>query len=409
MADSKAVSIVIPTYNRRDRLERVLTALDRQSDPESFEAIIVDDGSSDGTAAWLENRSYRFELRAIRQDNAGPAKARNTGLYAAKGTLILFVDDDVEPSEDLVGEHLRSHANEKDLVVMGPLASLPHYRQPWVAWEQAKLEKQYAAMLRGDWEPTFRQFWTGNASVAREHVAAVGVSTRRLARRRRELGYRLHQRGLKFRFNAKARGVHHVERSLEGWIKAHLSYGKIEPELFSRPAMVRIFEVLGGNWSRLHPATRWLVMRCLESPRNHAAATSVLQHVLKLQEATQAPIASEKVCGALANLFYWRGCAEAVGPERARQLCAAATSSPRELAGLSHPLGRTPCSRLLKLAPASITVSRQWPPIEQPRLSQSCVPSPSSRLCPLPVPARAPSPGTTSCPGRSGELRAANT
>ena len=291
------------------------------SDSRELRGIIVDDGSSDGTAAWLENRSYRFELRAIRQDNAGPAKARNTGLYAAKGTLILFVDDDVEPSEDLVGEHLRSHANEKDLVVMGPLASLPHYRQPWVAWEQAKLEKQYAAMLRGDWEPTFRQFWTGNASVAREHVAAVGgFDTSLLRGEDVELGYRLHQRGLKFRFNAKARGVHHVERSLEGWIKAHLSYGKIEPELFSRLGDGQDLEVLGGNWSRLHPATRWLVTRCLESPRSHAAATSVLQRVLKLQEATQAPIASEKVCGALANLFYWRGCAEAVGPERARHI-----------------------------------------------------------------------------------------
>jgi GT2 family glycosyltransferase len=321
LVDTKAVSIIIPTYNRRDRLERVLAAFDRQGEPTLFEAIVVDDGSSDGTAEWLASRSYRFELRAIRQENGGPAKARNTGVHAARGTLLLFVDDDVEPSEDLVGEHLRSHAKEKDVVVMGPLASLPHYRQPWVAWEQARLEAQYAAMLRGDWAPTFRQFWTGNASVAREHVLAVGgFDTSYLRGEDVELGYRLHQRGLEFRFNPTARGLHHVERSLEGWVKAHLSYGKIEPELFSRLGDDQDLEVLGANWSRLHPATRWLVERCIDRPSRHAAAASMLQRVLKLQEATQTPIGAQEVCGALANLLYWRGCADAVGTQRARQI-----------------------------------------------------------------------------------------
>ena len=319
--DKKAVSIVVPTYNRRDRLGRVLAALDRQADPTSFEAVIVDDGSTDGTTAWLENRAYRFALRSIRQENGGPAKARNTGVYAASGTILLFLDDDVEPTDDLVGEHVRSHARERNIVVIGPLASLPHYKQPWVTWEQDKLEAQYAAMLRGDWAPTFRQFWTGNASVAREHVvAAGGFNVSYLRGEDVELGYRLHQMGLGFRFNPTARGLHHVERSLDGWVKAHVSYGKIEPELFSRLGKDQDLEVLGGNWSRLHPATRWLVERCFDSPRNHAAASALLQRLLKLQEMTQTPIASGKVCGALANLCYWRGCAEAIGPDRARQI-----------------------------------------------------------------------------------------
>jgi hypothetical protein len=126
--------------------------------------------------------------------------------------------------------------------------------------------------------------------------------------------------GLTFRFNPAARGLHHVERSLDGWVKAHVSYGKIEPELFSRLGKDQDLEVLGANWSRLHPATRWLVERCFDSPRNHAAASSLLQRLLKLQEMTQTPIASDKVCGALANLCYWRGCAEAIGPDRARQI-----------------------------------------------------------------------------------------
>jgi hypothetical protein len=78
--------------------------------------------------------------------------------------------------------------------------------------------------------------------------------------------------------------------------------------------------VLGTNWSRLHPATRWLVAACLDSPRGHAAASSLLSGLLKLEEATQTPIAAQKMCGALANLLYWRGCAEAIGSDRARRI-----------------------------------------------------------------------------------------
>src|SRR6266542_585600 len=172
---SVKLSIVIPTYNRRERLARVMAALDEQSmDPGDFEVVIVDDGSSDGTSDWLKNQHRRYVVRAIRQDNAGPARARNTGVAAAAGELLLFLDDDVEPSARLLEEHRRSHGSETHLAIIGPLGSLPSYGQPWVAWEQAKLEAQYAAMLRGDWEPSFRQFWTGNASIRKEHVVAAG-------------------------------------------------------------------------------------------------------------------------------------------------------------------------------------------------------------------------------------------
>jgi hypothetical protein len=283
--------------------------------------VVVDDGSSDGTAEGLGTQKFGFELRVIRQKNSGPARARNAGVDAAQGRLLLFLDDDVEPTDVLVTEHLKSHELDDHLVVMGPLASLPHYRQPWVAWEQAKLEAQYASMLRGDWAPTFRQFWTGNASLGRQHVVAAGkFNTDYLRAEDVELGYRLHVRGLKFRFNPAAKGFHHVERSLDGWMTAHRSYGRLEPEIFSRFGESGLDEYLGGNWSRLHPATRWLVRGCLDHPRRHDAASFALQRLLKLEEATGRPLASDKACGALANLLYWRALSEAIGTERARQI-----------------------------------------------------------------------------------------
>ena len=140
MSASFALSVVTPTFNRKRSLRRLLTALQRQTvDPKTFEVVIVDDGSKDGTAESLESETFGFGLKLCRQQNSGPARARNRGIEEAQGKLVLFLDDDVEPAPSLIEEHLRSHAAEAaELVVIGPLSSLPHYAQPWVAWEQAK-------------------------------------------------------------------------------------------------------------------------------------------------------------------------------------------------------------------------------------------------------------------------------
>jgi glycosyltransferase involved in cell wall biosynthesis len=314
-----SVSVVVPTYNRQGALGRVFDALDAQaSDQRGFEVVVVNDGSTDGTRAWLDAQRRGFELRVIHQQNSGPAHARNAGVEAARAPLILFLDDDVEPSRELIREHIASHEQEADLVVMGPMASLPSYRQAWVAWEQAKLERQYTAMTRGDWQPTFRQFWTGNASVRREHVQAVGGFNPDFLRAEDvELGHRLHQRGLKFRFNPRARGLHHAQRSLASWERMHQSYGELEVRIFGMWDEAKLIQVLGDNWARLHPATRWLVRQGLESPRRHAALKLALRRWLELGNRLARPMPSEHVCSLLANLIYWRASVGALGPARA--------------------------------------------------------------------------------------------
>ena len=71
-------SVVMPSYNRRPILQRVLAAWEHQEPYDlPFEVVIVDDGSSDGTAEWLaEQRPERFRLRRAVQTNSGPARAR---------------------------------------------------------------------------------------------------------------------------------------------------------------------------------------------------------------------------------------------------------------------------------------------------------------------------------------------
>lgn len=316
---AKRLSVVIPTFNRRERLERVLVALERQTTPCSeFELVVVDDGSSDGTTDALKSRTTPYTLQALRQDNAGPARARNAGVAAAAGEIILFIDDDVEPVPELIAEHLRMHAAEPDIVVIGPLASLPHYDQPWVAWEQAKVEAQYRAMERGDWAPGFRQFWTGNASLARRHILdAGGFDPTYLRAEDVELGVRLAERGLGFRFNPAARGLHFAERSLEAWERVHESYGRAEVEIFNKLGPDALLETLAANWQRLNPATRWLVKRCLGHPTRYSAARLVLRSHLQLAKQLRVQLMSEQVCSVLANLLYWDASVAALGPSRA--------------------------------------------------------------------------------------------
>lgn len=91
-------SIVIPTYNRQDRLNSLLQSLSQLSYPhDRFEVIVVDDGSHTSLEPIVEPFKAHFSLNFIRQPNAGPASARNRGAAAAKGEYLVFTDDDCQP------------------------------------------------------------------------------------------------------------------------------------------------------------------------------------------------------------------------------------------------------------------------------------------------------------------------
>lgn len=92
-----SVSVIIPTYNGAARISHCLQALQKQAAGRNVEILVVDDGSTDSTAAVVA----RFPgVRLIRQTNAGPAAARNHGAREARGEIILFTDDDCVPMPD---------------------------------------------------------------------------------------------------------------------------------------------------------------------------------------------------------------------------------------------------------------------------------------------------------------------
>jgi len=101
-------SVVVPAYNAERTVGRCLEALAAQSIPqEDYEVLVIDDGSTDGTARVVESFSNKLTLRFEGQPNSGPAAARNRGARAAEGEIILFTDSDCVPTQNWIEEMVR--------------------------------------------------------------------------------------------------------------------------------------------------------------------------------------------------------------------------------------------------------------------------------------------------------------
>lgn len=314
MTTNPTISVVVPTFNRRERLQRTLQSLADQVIDVSFEVVVVSDGSSDGTDDDLRSGATPLEVVPRHQANQGPAAARNLGFETACGDIVVFIDDDMVADPDLLQQHLDAHRRLGDkAVVIGPMLDAPdHHYSAWVAWEQRMLAKQYRAMMTGQYSATSRQFYTGNASLRREHlVEAGGFDTRFRRAEDVELAFRLEALGLTFEFVPEAAGYHYAERSYESWEAAAHAYGAND---------VRFRNELGdgtGAWSvgekyqRQHLAVRMLVRILLSVPPLRRWSLSALRYgVLRSDGLTRM---NRAALSAIYATEYFAGAVEELG------------------------------------------------------------------------------------------------
>lgn len=216
LPSSPRLSVVIPTYNRWEALRLTLEALGRQT-LKGFQVVLVDDGSSDGTAenlaAWVQPRTLPFELTFLRQVNAGPAAARNRGLQAVTGDLVVFLGDDTIPQPDFLEAHLRAQQSQAEPCAIVGLTLWDHSRMrvtPFLRYVNL-WGAQFAYGLFADGEEmTFTCFYTSNLSLPRALLEDQRFSEvfTRAAWEDAELGYRLCRQGVRILHCTKARTYH---------------------------------------------------------------------------------------------------------------------------------------------------------------------------------------------------------
>lgn len=212
------LSVVIPTYNRKDTLRKTLAAYCSQSAPEEIlEILVVDDGSTDGTDSVVAQSSVGspIPIRYLRQDNRGIASARNHGIRETRGAIILFGDDDVIPTTNLVSEHVAWHRNypEASVGVLGHVCWSPEvHPTPFMNWLGLDgVLFEYRVLSRG-MQVGFAHCYFNNTSLKIGFLRETGTfdeDFRSYGYEDMELGYRLIKGGLRLLYNPDAVGYHY--------------------------------------------------------------------------------------------------------------------------------------------------------------------------------------------------------
>jgi glycosyltransferase involved in cell wall biosynthesis len=232
-------TVVVPTYNRERLLELTLESLGKQNLPrDRFEVLIVDDGSSDDTAAMVRTFEDRLDLRYFFQPDEGYrlARARNVGISHARGDICVFVDAGVLLHSEAMSAHVASHeAAAQPLALNGYVFCF-------------NLDNDDAALIRkfvdvddvdttiasmaqtGSWPDLREDFytrytddfdhvpapwlmhWGCHASARTEQLRSIGMCDewfRQWGGEDIDLAYRLHRDGARFAVSRAASSIHY--------------------------------------------------------------------------------------------------------------------------------------------------------------------------------------------------------
>ena len=277
------ISVVIPTYNRLPILQKCLFALAGQELTDdkisSYEVILVDDGSTDGTLAWLtENQAQLARVKVFEQQHQGAAAARNLGVKNATGDTIVFIDSDLVVTSNFLQSHAYALAkgqqdlNGDRLFTYGAVINTNNFNNP--TFEPYKITDFSAAY-----------FATGNVAIARKWLIEAGLfdtGFKLYGWEDLELGVRLKKLNLKLIKCPEAVGYHWhpafnldqipqmIEREIERGKMGLIFYEKHPTfEVKMMIQMTILHQILWGvlsvggtlNERTLQPVLKWLISR----------------------------------------------------------------------------------------------------------------------------------------------------
>lgn len=212
--------MVVPVYNGRETVGGLVECLLRQTHP-AHEIIIVDDGSTDGTAEAL--RPWAGRVRVLSKPNGGPASARNLGVRAATGEFVAFTDSDCLPDRDWLASLLRGFDDRSVAGVGGTVRGVGDGSLS----EYVDLIRLLEPVRHGGAEVVY--LITCNACFRREALLEAGLFDERFRKpggEEPELCMRVRKCGHQFRAVEDAVIRHHHKPTVKDLLKTIANYGE---------------------------------------------------------------------------------------------------------------------------------------------------------------------------------------
>jgi len=304
------ISVVTPTHNRIELLTRTLGSLAGQEGVSAgeFEVIVVVDGDYDGTADALRQMTFPFRLTVIPQVRSGVAVARNTGWRAARGDLVLFLDDDIVPKPNLLQEHLKAHQVQTRAVVIGRFSpDTSTRRNAWTRYDELTQEKKYNAMGRTE-APSGIRLYTGNVSMPKEALGAAGGFDHTLPRNEDvDLGLRLQDLGYGFVYAPAADGLHCGYHDFDGWRRMPPMYGRLDVAMYRDRDSIGGLETIVACYHDRHLLNRVAIRLAILRPSLARGLQGALAWTGLTSYSWRMESVSYLSLSALWNILYWTG------------------------------------------------------------------------------------------------------
>jgi len=266
------VSVVIPAYNARSTIgQAVAQSFAQARESLEVEVIVVDDGSDDDTAKLAESAG----AKVIRQENAGPAAARNQGWKAATGQVICFTDSDCVPTAGWLENLLAGFTDMQVGAVAGSyeIANASSWLAQWVHQEIMERHKRMP--------PFVRAFGSYNVAIPRYVLQATGgfdPKYRRASGEDNDLSYKIIKKDWRIAFRPQAKVAHYHPERVWKYLKEQYRHGFWRAKLYQdhpdmiggddytrlrdrlEPifvvgilacAMLAVFGIIGSNWPLL--------------------------------------------------------------------------------------------------------------------------------------------------------------
>jgi glycosyltransferase involved in cell wall biosynthesis len=326
VAMTPTVSVVIPTHNRRTAVARLLRALAGQLPIDGgFEAIVVADGCTDGTADALAGVSWPFPLIVVEEPPSGAAQARNAGAERATGHLLLFLDDDVEPQPDVLRAHVSFHARCAGGVGIGDLPPRVVESGFFGTILRGWLIGMFDGPRARGHRYIYRNLLSGHFSIASDRFEAIGRFDPALrCHEDWELGYRAIEAGLELRFLPAAVAYHHDATTLAKTQRRRFDDGVADVQL------IRRYPELAADLPPARPRQGGFVARALQrlawrAPAVGNVVARTMRPLLRGYEAARLRYRWRALLEDLLDYEYWRGVAlESGGREHLAALLARA-------------------------------------------------------------------------------------